>query len=199
MLFRSKKIYGENFELYPQVALSSIVQKDPAAAVRKNRKGQEIPNLNELFRSVDFLVTDSVFCPLLVVEINDRSHNVQARRSRDDDLKTICREAGLPIIFLDGRSGTSEISSDELCRMIKSAQDIANTKHPTYFYKIQEPEISPQLPQESQPESKIVLNPPSNTWKPPKERSNNLKGIVAVIALAAIIFGFFYLLLRIFF
>lgn len=195
-----KNVYGENFELYPQVALFSVVQKDPAAAVLINREGQEIPNRSELFRAVDFLVTDSAFCPLLVVEINDRSHNEKARIARDNDLRTICEEAGLPVIFLDGRSDAPEISSDELCRKIEHAQqDIAKTKHSTFLYKIQEPETSPQLPQESQPESKIVLEPSHDTEKAPKKGSNNLKGIVAIIALAAIIFGSFYLLLRIFF
>ncbi len=53
---------------------------------------------NELYRNVDFLVTDTNFAPLIVIEINDKTHESNSRRERDEKVSKICQEAGVPIL-----------------------------------------------------------------------------------------------------
>ncbi len=55
---------------------------------------------NELFRNVDFLITDLYYRPLVVIEVNDRTHFMAERRARDEKVAEICEEAGIPIITL---------------------------------------------------------------------------------------------------
>lgn len=53
---------------------------------------------NELFRNVDFLITDDNYIPMCVIEINDDTHFQQNRKQRDIKVKKICEEAGIPVI-----------------------------------------------------------------------------------------------------
>ena len=53
-----------------------------------------------MFRNVDFLITDGNYVPRIVIEINDMSHNSSDRKERDEKVKNICEEAGIPIITL---------------------------------------------------------------------------------------------------
>lgn len=55
---------------------------------------------NELYRNVDFIITDLFYRPLVVVEINDQTHLAEDRRERDKKVASICEEAGIPIIRL---------------------------------------------------------------------------------------------------
>ena len=56
----------------------------------------------ELFRNIDFIVTDLDYCPVFLIEINDQTHLAQERRERDRKVADICEEAGIPLItFLD--------------------------------------------------------------------------------------------------
>lgn len=55
---------------------------------------------NELYRNVDFIITDLFYRPLMVIEINDQTHLTEDRRERDKKVANICEEAGIPIITL---------------------------------------------------------------------------------------------------
>lgn len=55
---------------------------------------------NELYRNVDFIITDLAYRPLLVIEINDQTHLIPERRERDKKVAGICEEAGIPLIKL---------------------------------------------------------------------------------------------------
>lgn len=76
-----------NYHLFPQVNLASFIVRT-----------DNVPFQNELFRNVDFLVTDDAYKPLLIIEINDQTHLNQERKERDEKVKNICEEAGIPII-----------------------------------------------------------------------------------------------------
>lgn len=134
-------LYGEkSYNVFPQVALSSLVQKETS-----------IPWRNELFRSVDFLITNLNYEPLYVIEINDSTHNDPERIQRDTDLKAICEEAGIPVVFLNGCKEATVISAEELCTQLRTALwDISNLKSQTFLYRIHRPEI----------ESKMLLDSP---------------------------------------
>lgn len=188
-------VYGKDFRVFPQVALSSIIQK-------KATKWR-----SELFRSVDFLVTSLDYRPLVVIEINDQSHDNKSRIKRDNNLRAICREAELPILFLDGCKDVSPISPEELGKKVRSAQwDIANITYPTFYYKIQKPEKCLQLSQDTQ-----ILQSPSEPKdkaesaraeartesvhkQKSKKKSGKAKGIISILVLVAILFGLFYLI-----
>ena len=79
----------EGYILQAQANLASFINRTDGAHFR-----------NELYRNVDFLITDLSYKPRLVLEINDRTHLTSARRERDEKVKHICEEAGIPIIRL---------------------------------------------------------------------------------------------------
>lgn len=63
---------------------------------------------NELFRNVDFIITDLSYRPLLAIEINDQTHRLPERRDRDKKVACICEEAGIPLIRLWTSYGVNE-------------------------------------------------------------------------------------------
>ena len=84
-----KRCVPENYLVFPQINLASFINRTDDSRYR-----------NELFRNVDFLITDSEYHPKIVIEINDKSHLTHERRERDEKVKNICEEAGIPIITL---------------------------------------------------------------------------------------------------
>lgn len=72
----------------PQVALLSVVDKISGGGYR-----------SELFRIADFCIVDaSTFAPLLVIELNDASHERDDRKLRDEKVAAICSDASLPLM-----------------------------------------------------------------------------------------------------
>ena len=76
-----------NYHAFPQVNLASFITKNDDSAFH-----------NELFRNVDFLITDEKYKPLFIIEINDQTHLNQDRKERDEKVQSICDEAGIPIV-----------------------------------------------------------------------------------------------------
>ena len=79
----------DGYCVFPQINLASFISRMDGARFH-----------NELFRNVDFLITDSEFCPKLVIEINDQTHMTSERKERDEKVRQICEEAGIPILKL---------------------------------------------------------------------------------------------------
>lgn len=87
-------ISPEKYEVVPQVALVTVIDKKTNNAFR-----------NELFRVCDYCFVDKeTFEPLLLVELNDRSHLRADRQERDAKVAAICKNAGLPLVtfWMDG-------------------------------------------------------------------------------------------------
>lgn len=83
-----REIYPDRYEVIPQVALNSVIDKLTQNSYR-----------NELFRVVDFLFVDRVtYAPLLLVELNDSSHLKTERMERDRKVNEICSAAGMPLV-----------------------------------------------------------------------------------------------------
>lgn len=82
-------LYGGRYEILPQVALVSLVDKLNYTSYR-----------NELFRIVDFVIADGGFCPLVVIELNDKSHLRADRAERDRKVADILQKAELPLVTL---------------------------------------------------------------------------------------------------
>lgn len=84
-----KSILPENCLIQPQANLASFIIRTDDARFQ-----------NELYRNVDFIITNLSYRPLLIIEINDQSHLTEERRERDKKVADICEEAGIPIIKL---------------------------------------------------------------------------------------------------
>lgn len=83
------EVLPEGYQVHPQANLAAFIIK------KYNTRYQ-----NELFRNVDFLITDKNFKPILIIEINDKTHLEYSRKIRDEKVSQICREAGIPIMNL---------------------------------------------------------------------------------------------------
>lgn len=79
----------EGYKVFPQVNLAAFIEKTDNSRFR-----------NELFRNIDFLITNENYEPKIAIEINDQTHLTQERKERDKKVKNICEEAGIPIINL---------------------------------------------------------------------------------------------------
>ena len=78
---------GNRYAVCVQVPLVSVIEKR-AAAFR-----------NELFRVIDYMIVDSVsYEPLLLIELNDASHNRADRAERDRKVAEICAAANMPLV-----------------------------------------------------------------------------------------------------
>lgn len=83
-----RRISPEKYEVLPQAVLLSVIDKKTETAYR-----------NELFRVIDYVFVDRVtFAPLLLVELNDRSHLRADRKLRDEKVREICDKARLPLV-----------------------------------------------------------------------------------------------------
>lgn len=76
-----------DYRVFPQINLAAFIERTDNSKYR-----------NELFRNVDFLITDVSYAPQIVIEINGPSHDNPERRERDLKVAMICQEAGIPIL-----------------------------------------------------------------------------------------------------
>ena len=85
-----KNEFCNKYEIRPQVPLSSIIEKE-----KKFDKEYQ----NELNRIIDFGFFDKdTLKPLLLIEINDKTHFQKNRKARDIKVKSICNNAGIKLI-----------------------------------------------------------------------------------------------------
>lgn len=83
-----KSILPESYFLQPQVNLASIIDRTDVHRWQ-----------NELDRIVDFGVFDENYKPITLVEINDAGHKTRNKtKERDEKVKAICEEVGIPLI-----------------------------------------------------------------------------------------------------
>lgn len=83
------KYLEPEYKVIPQVNLASIVSKE-----NNNRY------YTDLFRNIDFAIFDNnLEKVLLLIELNDSTHNLKKRKKRDYKIKKICNAAGIPLLF----------------------------------------------------------------------------------------------------
>ena len=89
--FLSKFIDLENelhVNIVPQVNLASVIDKVSDSRFH-----------NELFRNIDFGIFNADYSKLLLlIELNDESHNNYHRKKRDIKVRDICNKAGIKLI-----------------------------------------------------------------------------------------------------
>ena len=83
------KYLEPEYKVIPQVNLASIVSKE-----NNNRY------YTDLFRNIDFAIFDNnLEKVLLLIELNDGTHNLKKRKRRDVKIKKIYNAAGIPLLF----------------------------------------------------------------------------------------------------
>ena len=79
---------GNNYVIIPQLNLASVTKK-----ITNNKY------YNELFRNIDFAIFNKDLTKLLLlIEIDDKTHNQYNRRDRDLKVKKICNDIDVEII-----------------------------------------------------------------------------------------------------
>lgn len=110
-LLKLREIAPHKYEVVPQVALVNVIDKKTNTSYR-----------NELFRVCDYCFVDrDTFEPLLLVELNDRSHLRADRQQRDAKVAAICADARLPLVtfWLDGDLGFETVRRTVLKAILK--------------------------------------------------------------------------------
>lgn len=78
----------EEYIIVPQLNLASVITK-----INNNKY------YSELFRNIDFAIFSKDYNTLLLlIEINDKTHNTKKRKDRDLKVKKICNDINVPII-----------------------------------------------------------------------------------------------------
>jgi len=77
---------NDEYIVVPQVNLATIIH-------RKDTRFH-----NELFRNVDFAIFTKEFELLLLIELNDKTHDKYDRKDRDLKVKKICNDVGIKLI-----------------------------------------------------------------------------------------------------
>jgi len=109
-----KNVLPEGYFLQPQVNLASIIYRTDHPKFQ-----------NELYRNIDACIFDSTYKPIILIEINDNTHNTPSRKPRDQKVKEICEEAGIPLIRFWTSYG---INSEYINKRIK--EGIEKAKNP---------------------------------------------------------------------
>lgn len=105
-LLTLRAVAPDRYEVVPQVALTTVIEKKTNTS-----------NRNELFRVCDYCFVDrDTFEPLLLVELNDRSHLRADRQERDAKVAAICKDARLPLVtfWMDGDLSFKSVRSTVL-------------------------------------------------------------------------------------
>lgn len=83
----------------PSVRLAEVLEVDKASMTNRSRSVTAFNRIQS--KQVDFVVCRPVDTrPMLIVELDDRTHQRQDRRERDAFVDTACAAAGLPILHV---------------------------------------------------------------------------------------------------
>lgn len=86
--YNKLKYFESNYRVIPQLNLASVIQK-----VNNNKYN------SELFRNIDFAIFTKDYSKLLLlIELNDKTHETKSRKRRDAKVHNICRMANVTLI-----------------------------------------------------------------------------------------------------
>lgn len=106
------KAVGNEYHIFPQVHLSSIVDNKVTG---QNWKGA-FKHISQ--KSVDFVLCDKAYIsPKLAIELDDKTHERPDRIERDSEVERILKDAGLPLLRLENNGG---FNPQELAEKIRS-------------------------------------------------------------------------------
>ena len=85
----------DRYVICPKVRIADFLR------IRRNVKNKQSARNGILQKHVDFLIcTNRPLKPILVIELDDRSHNRPDRKRRDEFVDAACSDADLPIIHV---------------------------------------------------------------------------------------------------
>ena len=113
-----KSVVPDGYCVFPQINLASFIDRTDDARFH-----------NELFRNIDFLVTDAEYVPKFIIEINDQTHLYNDRKERDEKIRKICEEAGIPILKLWTSYGANPEYIKKRINEILSVLPVARVHH----------------------------------------------------------------------
>jgi len=88
-----EQVVNNHYYIAPQVKISNL------AFVSEGKNRQMY--LNKIDRkTIDFVLFDKQFSPVLAIELDDGSHNNESRKNRDDFVDEVMRTIGLKIIHI---------------------------------------------------------------------------------------------------
>ncbi|MBQ8749249.1 MAG: DUF2726 domain-containing protein [Clostridia bacterium] len=83
-----RNIYENKYHLQAQVSLRSVTSKTVYSKY-----------INELFRDIDFGIFDyETLKPLVLIELNDKTHKKPERHERDLKVREILNQSGIPLV-----------------------------------------------------------------------------------------------------
>ena len=86
--FNKLKFFENDYRVIPQLNLASVIKK-----INNNRYA------SELFRNIDFAIfTKDYSTLLLLIELNDKTHETKIRKRRDIKVRKICKDANIKLI-----------------------------------------------------------------------------------------------------
>lgn len=102
------------YKIVPQLSLKAIADK----LINKNTH-------IDLFRLVDFAIFSYDYKEvLLLIELNDSTHNMPSRRARDIKVKNICNEIGVPLMtFYTNCSNKKEYILNRVLNVIEKEKN----------------------------------------------------------------------------
>ncbi|PPQ34806.1 Protein of unknown function [Rhodoblastus acidophilus] len=100
------RVVGSGHRVFVQVRLADLVDIESCGSARKDFKARR-----QVFgKSVDFVICNrSTLDPIMIIEVDDASHERVERRRRDVLVDRVCAEAGLPLLRVKARFAYSEI------------------------------------------------------------------------------------------
>ena len=97
----------ENYHIIPQVNLAAIIKKEKYTNY-----------YTDLFRNIDFGIFSKDYEDILVlIELNDYTHNQPKRYNRDLKVNNICIEANIPLITINNVN----IAKEDILKIINQA------------------------------------------------------------------------------
>lgn len=106
---------GSDFRVFGKVRVADVIAVE---------KGKPKSVWQRAFNRINAKHFDFLLCsttdlrPVCAVELNDKSHDGEERKSRDQFLEEVCRKAGLPLVFFPAQHAYSTV---EVSRAIASA------------------------------------------------------------------------------
>ncbi len=90
------EIVGDAYYVFPQVHLSSFLDHK---TVGQNWKGA-FSHINQ--KSVDYLICDKAYIkPRIAIELDDRSHQEEERKIRDENVEQVLQQVNLPLVRIE--------------------------------------------------------------------------------------------------
>ncbi len=113
------KVLPEGYKLQSQVNLASIIERTDGSKFQ-----------NELYRNIDACIFDKNYKPIILIEINDSTHNAASRIERDKKVQMICEEAGIQIVKFWTKYGVNlDYMKKRIDEAIANSNNVVRIKH----------------------------------------------------------------------